>query len=1601
MSDKPTINSATKIKFAEEQTEVPEKADVENETNTAQQAKEDSGRKVENSTNEKGFPQSNINIDLSAVEFSEGYKDNEKVPQSQDLTLVLEDSESLEWADDSHLFVRAELQDTETEEPVIYTPFVVDNPRETGFISWWEDNYEAIDKQIRSSDKVVALEKELDFRRLLKLEQEKILDEQTGVLSLFDNENNSNEVEQTVAEENKSRKVEFSTNKRDLSQSNIDINLRTVQFSSAYRNNEKVPRASLEKLRFVLTDDELVRADSSPMFVNTGFVDENDIVVIHAPFVVDKPDDVLNWWNDNRKEIENQVRFSEEVSTLIQELEVRKISQKNKEHSQEELKENKIGKVENSINETNEVSSNNQEDNSRLTQSRRKLERLKQEFATADASNPMAGAPFGQPIVMNSKGRQIRNQVEKYQDRMFRKLEELKEQEKLVEKLEAREEKKANGLNKQGNGLIMSVANMPRIQAAIAAYEKGEGIYTSDTIRKYKKELVNLEKMAVQSERNASIISPAAQTLIDSGAVSQWAKKPTFYFVKGLRKVALEIDDVSGDFKLTSNFKYQPQNDADRAKVEELLASQQQDVENMTQEEKEMAQETAQSGKVESSTFPNDPNQDEQETSYYVFKNDEDSFWISSNSWGIETTNMFEQALKYEDSLMADGYIGSLEFQGQGVETPDQHGYHKTHVDAKGQTIGQEQGVETILGNNHPITPEEADKAFEDERVREAVRKDVPAVEATKEEAKNDEEISLFKDLASITPKSEEATATKESTQVENSTLEKTEEENVTVENNQNFRDVVAHYLEETTGNSAFEDDEHKHLGKFTDERFTILHGNDSRDSYQGEVVTVLNQFFNQEISQAEVEKLIDGYVKASNSSQQERFDDDERLLNEKEEMTLQRDEELGIAAQEKEIASKVENPTSELQTKGKTTVENASPEDVNVTQDTIQNMVKIESGKISFEIAQTVDELLDEVEKATEDNSQYLTKDEIETLLDNHMKRIEGIITNFGNAYNKLENPTQEQTHSLLKQMFEAIRQSLKELRDSITSALNTKKDNLVDKVDDVRLTVKNGINRRILNVNDKLKNFADRIDTKFALEEKSKHEISEEDKSKNEDVEKVEEVVPEIEVAPQPKIKVKLGEPRQESVPEETTEVESEQSKDIETLLAEYAALSEEARSMMTLDQYIYEAYQQDFTNLDFKAWLQSKGETNLERFNIKDFQDHVVTDDITQGQEDINDLASLEATEATEAINDDLEIPDVVPDETVNSETEAVEQEVEKQTLSDIFGMTDTKERSAALADFMKDNLKMYLDVENWKKYLQTQTKFHSYSQRNVRMILAQNPDASMIASFNKWQKDFDRNVTKGSKSLKIQAPISYTAKDDKGNVLLDENNQPILKKGFSLTPVFDVAQTTGKEIPKEFYQSEDKLSQENFKVLYRAIVANSLVKVVPVDYDGVKSFYHEQDQMIGIAKGMGVSETLNSLIRETTHVSHQANSQSNLGTEAQLQQKFEAESIAYMVAHHFGVENQDYNFDYLSNWTESGKTLDNLEATLNQIQKEAHQLIGKINQSVAMIQDKNVNQESILENKISKAKEVQKTEVKENLDAKKAHAVNKQGAHLQTR
>ena len=223
----------------------------------------------------------------------------------------------------------------------------------------------------------------------------------------------------------------------------------------------------------------------------------------------------------------------------------------------------------------NDVLKNRQEDktdNSRLAQARRKLERLKgeQDDAISRAYSHQA-LTNGQPMNDKRGGASFMRKQEQIEDQVFSKMDEIRQQEERVERLEHQQHLKEMGLNRQGSGLEMSVQNIPRIREELEKAERGESFFTKATLKRYQEELTRLESISEQMGK--TIIQPATQALIDEGLVNQWQKQPNTYFVKGLRRVALELTE-EGEFQLSSQIKYHPKTDEERLKVDELLAKQ-------------------------------------------------------------------------------------------------------------------------------------------------------------------------------------------------------------------------------------------------------------------------------------------------------------------------------------------------------------------------------------------------------------------------------------------------------------------------------------------------------------------------------------------------------------------------------------------------------------------------------------------------------------------------------------------------------------------------------------------------------------------------------------------------------------------------------------------------------------------------------------------------------------------------------------------------------------------------------------------------------------------------------------------------------------------
>ena len=207
-------------------------------------------------------------------------------------------------------------------------------------------------------------------------------------------------------------------------------------------------------------------------------------------------------------------------------------------------------------------------DNSRLGKSKRKLVRLQNELnEQIEKMVEHQRKTNGQPMNDKRNGRSWFRQQERIENKVHSLREEIKQQEKQVEKLERQEELKKMGYNKYG-GLDMTIENIPRIREEIERFEKGESSFSAATIRKYQRKLETLEQLKEKSEKGKENILPEVQAIIDSGRVTQWKKNPTIYFLKGYRKVALELNE-NGEFEESK--KYQATSEEEKAAIRELL----------------------------------------------------------------------------------------------------------------------------------------------------------------------------------------------------------------------------------------------------------------------------------------------------------------------------------------------------------------------------------------------------------------------------------------------------------------------------------------------------------------------------------------------------------------------------------------------------------------------------------------------------------------------------------------------------------------------------------------------------------------------------------------------------------------------------------------------------------------------------------------------------------------------------------------------------------------------------------------------------------------------------------------------------------------------
>lgn len=314
--------------------------------------------------------------------------------------------------------------------------------------------------------------------------------------------------------------------------------------------------------------------------------------------------------------------------------------------------------------------------------------------------------------------------------------------------------------------------------------------------------------------------------------------------------------------------------------------------------------------------------------------------------------------------------------------------------------------------------------------------------------------------------------------------------------------------------------------------------------------------------------------------------------------------------------------------------------------------------------------------------------------------------------------------------------------------------------------------------------------------------------------------------------------------------------------------------------------------------------------------------------------------------------------------NKKTEVTQSAEEKKT---------NKQRLKDITDSIENGIKELFNSDKYKQYLQTMSRFHRYSVNNQMLIYMQNPNATLVAGFNKWHDQFGRNVKKGEKGIKIIAPTPYKKKieetkldpDTKLPMLDDNGNEVKVEKEiqipmFRVVSVFDVSQTAGKPLPQ--LASDLSGNVQNYDAFLEAIKRSSSVPITFEPISNADGYFSLDEQKIVIRDGMSEVQTISALLHELAH-----SKLHNIAKDEKVQnaeqdadkpklnrntEEVQAESVSFAVCAYYGIKTEENSFGYIASWSES-KELSELKASLETINKTSSAMITDIDKRYAEV------------------------------------------------
>ena len=1325
-------------------------------------------------------------------------------------------------------------------------------------------------------------------------------------------------------------------------------------------------------------------------------------------------------------------------------------------------------------------------DKSRLAQAKRKLERLKGEADEAiNAAYSHQSLTNGQPMNDKRGGGRFMQKQEQIENRVFSKLDEIKEQEERIERLQEREDRKVAGLNRQGNGLDMSVQNIPRIREEIEKAERGESSYRPETIKRYKKELEHLE--AIQDKVDGLVIQPETQALIDSGEVKQWAKQPNIYFVKGLRRVALELTEEG---RLELSPKYRPNTDEEKEIVNKLLSNQKKREDDtqkaaLTPDNSNLSPEDAEWLKQNWNNigFSVEPRKQMVIDSDKTVTFEKPSKPLGDSSRALEENQSTEKALgqsqeqnvnsEYQKNERTNGSQGFLQPKAEGSPTPvPEVGTFERSVTSR-PTLSSHLLYFTINeefqssndGHYHSISSHELAKLNRPIRSQtiqnaaqyyldELANSKIYYVTPDKTVQVNFEE-KHFMHLTGIKPLAPGQTPEK--------TLRDFAEgnghfDNILLANNDAAFDKinVLSDLSVATESTSFYFDDLTNLRRYNG-RFDSLIKSDDKDiillfkeleeeNYIPVSVFQARARLVKELETADKTPILAVFRERNGHIEQLSINEDYIKDGGKELQSIMKN---GLFEEIKPDTTKEIEQVAPENTLNKNSLDSAMFTQV---LDTVYNLgVPGDISKTPEEFHQAWNQYLDYAKQYNDKFDQIVAAAGENHLLDTNSdfykewkqdqvykenyhvrlqwseERLDGPQLSFKEteliSYQEFAKELYNANQSFYQLHQEGVKQVTGGHPEAYISptkiqfSIYAPNGELIQ--DSIRYNIGEEINpiahkerlgTREMREHPELMKIDGAIFTQYHLERLASELDISQFSYALEDTPYADQLLSQVPFGVLENSPIGFSDSSHDSRLGFIS-FDGMDSVEVENLSAWFEKLG--VRDSPQEQVALVEKWQKEIKDLsekieqtienirdEFEKTQVKNSQNTLDnpyekiyQYNRKDERDRDLdgdgisnSDEMLQGTDPYNAASNLHKKQEDRERRIDAEV------ETGTITTETIATKNSEQTISQLVANKDTK----ALAEHLKEGMKNYLDSEQFKSFLDTMSKFHNYSLNNIHLLKMQNPNVSQVASFNKWKTDFERTVKKGSKALKIWVPYQVKTKISANQNELSfspsENGmeeKEVTVTRFKLGNVFDVSQTEGKELPKAI--NELTGSVKDYEDLYRAAKAVSMDNQVPISFEDIKresanGYYSPDENRIVISKGLkGQEHILKTIFHEMAHSDLHRGTNAQYGDDQYRKQELQAESVAYVVANHFGFDTSSYSFGYLAIWAKDKNGFEDMVEQLQIVQKEAKSLIDRMDAKLELVKNKSVTKDKFAD-KLQQAKEKS-----EQLGNQKAEAV----------